>query len=211
VFADFFEKQNDRIIAGNISAPAIELHLDTVGLINACIDIDTQMPSYPEVAFHNTYGIEAINQTQYDSAVALTANCRNMSDICRSMADEQDPQGLGNNAEVNKACLEAYLYCFSKMHDGYDNKVRSHDARHLETIADLELLARPFRHYRFCSRFIPSQVGRRVSQYCRDPAGTGCAPQLYRKLGHCCIRYALSRYILTSESGAANSDSQVTT
>ena len=40
------------------------------------------------------------------------------------MADEQDPQGWGNNSAVNEACLDAYLYCFSKMHDGYDKTVR---------------------------------------------------------------------------------------
>jgi carboxypeptidase C (cathepsin A) len=124
VYADFFEKQNERIVAGTLPAPAIQLHVDTVGLVNACIDIDTQMPSYPEFAFNNTYGIEAINQTQYESALSSAAMCRNMTSVCRTMADEQDPEGLGNKAEVNKACLNAYLFCFSKMHDGYDKTVR---------------------------------------------------------------------------------------
>ena len=124
VYSDFFEKQNDLIVAGTITAPAIQLHVDTIGLINACIDIDTQMPTYPEFAFNNTYGIQAINETQYQSAVASSATCQNMPSICRAMADEQDPQGLGNKPEVNKACLDAYLYCFSKMHDGYNIQVR---------------------------------------------------------------------------------------
>jgi carboxypeptidase C (cathepsin A) len=123
VFANFFEKQNDRIIAGTIPAPAIQLHIDTVGLVNACIDIDSQIASYPEFAFNNTYGIEAINETQYASAISSTAMCLNLTGICRSMADEQDPEGLGNNAEVNEACMSAYLFCFSKMHDGYDETV----------------------------------------------------------------------------------------
>jgi hypothetical protein len=81
------------------------------------------MPSYPEFAFNNTYGIEAINETQYQAAIASSATCRNMTGICRSLADESDPQGLGNKVGVNKACLDAYLYCFDKMHDGFDPKV----------------------------------------------------------------------------------------
>lgn len=123
IYADYFEKQNDLIAAGTIALPAIQLHLDTIGLVNACIDIDTQMPKYPEFAFNNSYGIQAINQTQYQTAIASSATCRNMTGICRTMADEKDPQGFGNNTVVNKACLDAFLYCFSKMHDGYDPKV----------------------------------------------------------------------------------------
>src|ERR1700761_656564 len=115
MYSDFFGKQNERIAAGTIAAPAIQLNIDTVGLVNACIDIDTQMPFYPEFAFNNTYGIEAINETQYQSAVASFPTCQNMTGICRTMADELDPQGFGNNSKVNEACLDAYLYCFSNM------------------------------------------------------------------------------------------------
>lgn len=78
------------------------------------------MPFYPEFAFNNTYGIQAINETQYRSAIADSATCRNMTSTCRAIADQQDPEGKGITPEVNKACLDAYLYCFSKMHDGYD-------------------------------------------------------------------------------------------
>jgi carboxypeptidase C (cathepsin A) len=123
VYAEFFETQNELIVAGTIAAPAIQLQLDTIGLINACIDIDTQMPMYPEFAFNNTYGIKAINESQYQSAVASSASCRNLTGICRTMADEQDPKGLGNNPAVNKACLDAFLYCFGNMHDGYNATV----------------------------------------------------------------------------------------
>jgi carboxypeptidase C (cathepsin A) len=125
IYSDFFEKQNELIVAGTIPAPAIQLRLDTIGLVNACIDIDTQMPTYPEFAFNNTYGIQAINATQYRSAVESAATCKNMTRTCQALADEQDPKGLGNNPTVNKACLGAYLYCFSNMHDGYDQKVRN--------------------------------------------------------------------------------------
>lgn len=96
------------------------LHLDTLGLVNACIDIATQMISYPEFAFNNTYGIEAINETQHAAAIASSDTCLNMTASCRSLADAQDPQGFGNDTDVNRACLGAFLYCFGNMHDEYD-------------------------------------------------------------------------------------------
>ncbi|KAF2871419.1 carboxypeptidase S1, partial [Massariosphaeria phaeospora] len=123
VVASYFEQQNDRIADGTLTGAAVQLHLDTVGLLNACVDIDTQMPFYPEFAFNNTYGFKAINETQYLSAVAASGTCRNMTGICRKMADEEDPEGLGNNPEVNKACLDAFMYCFGTMHAGYTKEV----------------------------------------------------------------------------------------
>jgi hypothetical protein len=91
--------------------------------MNACIDIDTQMPFYPEFAFNNTYGIKAINETQYQSALAASGQCRALSATCRAMADEKDPLGHGNVPDVNDACLEAYLFCFRTMHSGFDKQV----------------------------------------------------------------------------------------
>lgn len=85
------------------------------------------MPSYPEFAFNNTYGIQAINETQYQTAISSTATCKNMTGVCHSLAVEQDPQGLGNKVDVNKACLDAYLYCFGKMHDGFDPRINLFD------------------------------------------------------------------------------------
>lgn len=123
VYANYFEEQNDRIATGELNAPAVQIHIDTIGLLNACIDSDTQTPFYPEFAFNNTYGIKAINQTQYDAAVAATEQCKNLSGTCRKLAGEQDPRGLGNNPDVNDACLEAYLYCFAIMHDEFDKTV----------------------------------------------------------------------------------------
>lgn len=119
VFADYIEQQNDRIANGSLAGSAVQLRLDTVGLINACIDIDTQMIYYPEFAHNNTYGIEAITQEQYESAIAASSTCKNMTATCRSLAASKDPNGIGNQPEVNTACLNAFNYCFTKMHDDY--------------------------------------------------------------------------------------------
>ncbi|ROW02796.1 hypothetical protein VSDG_01803 [Cytospora chrysosperma] len=63
-FMDFFRKQNGKIDSGEISGPGTHyLHLDTLGLVNACIDDYVQDPSYSFFAWNNTYGLSAINET----------------------------------------------------------------------------------------------------------------------------------------------------
>ncbi|KAF2685461.1 alpha/beta-hydrolase [Lentithecium fluviatile CBS 122367] len=116
-YADYISRKNDEIVSGNSSGTPIPL--DTVGFINPCIDIDTQMPFYPEYAFNNTYGFEAITEEQYAFAVTSTDKCRELSAACKQLADEKDPQGLGNVQEVNKACYGAYDFCFSTMWQNY--------------------------------------------------------------------------------------------
>ena len=120
-FSDFFESQNRRIADGSLNkASAIPLKLETVGLVNACIDILTQMPTYPEFAFNNTYGTQAINESQYQFAVDSFPECRRHVEACHSVADKYDPLAFGNNATVNKACQDAYDFCFKTMWSHYD-------------------------------------------------------------------------------------------
>lgn len=120
VYADYFVKQADLIARGSSGkGAAIPIAIDTVGFVNPCIDINTQMIYYPKFARNNTYGIEAINQTTYDSAIAAWPACLNMTTTCRSLAAAKDPNGLGNQPDVNKACKGAYDYCFTNLHDFY--------------------------------------------------------------------------------------------
>ncbi|KAH7082743.1 Alpha/Beta hydrolase protein [Paraphoma chrysanthemicola] len=120
VFADYFESQNDLLANGTLSAPYIPIHIDTVGFINPCIDIDTQMIYYPKYARNNTYGIEAISQEDYDAAIAADPQCRNLTATCRSLAAAKDPNGVGNQPDVNRACKGAFDFCFTNMHDAFD-------------------------------------------------------------------------------------------
>ncbi|PVH90858.1 alpha/beta-hydrolase, partial [Periconia macrospinosa] len=120
VFADYFESQADKLESGEIkSTGEVPLHLDTLGFINPCIDTDTQVASFPEFAFNNTYGIKAITQDQYDFALSSTPTCKKLSDACVALSDSKDPNGLGNLPDVNKACYEAFMFCFTTMHDNY--------------------------------------------------------------------------------------------
>lgn len=110
-YAAYFQKQNALLDSGDLKGS--KLNLDTVGLINACVDMETQMPFYPEMAYNNTYGIEAISKEEYQSALGAWPQCKNLTRTCRSMADEMDPQGWGNITDVNDACYYAYDWCFA--------------------------------------------------------------------------------------------------
>ncbi|KAK0622063.1 Alpha/Beta hydrolase protein [Bombardia bombarda] len=124
-FADFFEKKNDLIAAGDIGAPAVQIHIDTVGIINGFIDPFLHITSYPNFAINNTYGIKAINETQYSDAISNTDSCRNLIGICRDIADRQDPTGLGNDTQVNKACFDAVQFCMGKLWLPYSTSGRN--------------------------------------------------------------------------------------
>lgn len=135
------------------------MQLDTVGLINACIDINTQMPFYPQFAFNNTYGIKAIDETQYKTAVSSFPKCKNLTDTCRSMAEKLDPLGLGNSSDVNKACYGAYTYCF-------DNMWLPYQGSGVSVLSPLRPLGKlkhnteiPIRHHESPAKFISIEIG----------------------------------------------------
>lgn len=126
-YANYFAEQNARLAESNCTEEAeIALGIDTVGLVNACID-NIQMETYPEFAYNNTYGIQAINSSVYASALEAVPVCRNLSATCVELADSKDPQGFGNVPEVNKACFTAYNYCFKNLHDSYNASLNFFD------------------------------------------------------------------------------------
>ncbi|KAK6073093.1 carboxypeptidase s1 [Seiridium cupressi] len=123
-FSSFFESQNTKIASGDIKS-AVPLHLDTLGIVNGCLDIMTQMPFFPEFAFNNTYGIQVINETVYEAAVAAWPQCQELVSTCRSLAADQDPLNAGTSDEVNTACFTANQYCFANMWKPYSDTGRN--------------------------------------------------------------------------------------
>ncbi|KAK1145766.1 hypothetical protein N8T08_004007 [Aspergillus melleus] len=123
-FTSFFQEQNQKIADGSISTDfdAHYIHLDTLGIINGCIDLLVQAPGYPEMAFNNTYGIEAINQTIFDRAMdawSKPGGCKDRITKCRSLAAEGDPKMYGDNKTVNAACKDANDYCSNQVEGPY--------------------------------------------------------------------------------------------
>ncbi|OAX82780.1 hypothetical protein ACJ72_02868 [Emergomyces africanus] len=115
-FARFFLEQNQKIRTGTIANKddKIVLHLDTLGIISGCIDIFSQILTYPEFARNNTYGIEAVNSTTYEAmldAYHKPGGCSEQLENCRKLTHEGDPNHYGNNLTVNQACREASGAC----------------------------------------------------------------------------------------------------
>ncbi|RMZ85375.1 hypothetical protein DV737_g771, partial [Chaetothyriales sp. CBS 132003] len=111
-FMAFFEEQNQKIANGTWrdQGETYEMHLDTLGIINGCVDTLLQEPSYPEMAYNNTYGIRAINQSTYEAALQAyhePGGVKDLIETCRQLAAQGDPTNQGHNDTVNNACILA--------------------------------------------------------------------------------------------------------
>lgn len=122
-FTAFFQEQNEIISKGTAAASESHyIHLNTLGIINGCIDLLVQQPSYPKMAYNNTYGIEAINRTVYNKAMhawSRPGGCKDQIERCRALAAEGDPKMYGANETVNKACHQADEYCSNNVEGAY--------------------------------------------------------------------------------------------
>jgi hypothetical protein len=91
-------------------------------IINGCIDRLVQWPAYPTMAHNNTYGIQAVNESQYLNMTASFENpgaCRDQIIDCREAAAVGDPEALGVNATVNGICEAAESFCRSYVLNPY--------------------------------------------------------------------------------------------
>ncbi|CAJ2510880.1 Uu.00g065050.m01.CDS01 [Anthostomella pinea] len=124
-FSAFFEEQNQKIENGTWSDADGEnyiINLDTLILINSCIDRQIQWPSYPQIAYNNTYGIQTVNETIYLAmmdALDREGGCRDQINDCRAVASLSDPDNIGVNETVNAICSAAETFCTTEVRDPY--------------------------------------------------------------------------------------------
>ncbi|KAH0431460.1 carboxypeptidase s1 [Colletotrichum camelliae] len=124
-FAAYFQEQNEKIQNRTWDGTEGEqyiLNLDTLLIVNGCIDRQIQWPSYPEMAFNNTYGIETVNETVYAGMVDAyyrEGGCRDRIDACREVSSLYDPENIGTNASVNAICQDAETFCTNNVRDPY--------------------------------------------------------------------------------------------
>jgi hypothetical protein len=68
---------------------AIPIHIETIGLINGCTDILSSGAFYPEQAYNNTYGIQAITEDVYEASKLAyyqePGGCRSLTETCRAL------------------------------------------------------------------------------------------------------------------------------
>ncbi|KAK7953127.1 hypothetical protein PG988_013821 [Apiospora saccharicola] len=123
-FAGYFDKQNDLIASKKISN-AIPLNVETVGIINGCLDAEVQIPFYPETAYNNVYDLKIIDEAAYKKAVESWPQCQQLIHQCKALEAQKDPQNTGIDDEVNTACATAFGTCFKTMHDPYNPLVHN--------------------------------------------------------------------------------------
>jgi carboxypeptidase D len=98
--------------------------MDTLGIQNGCIDLFQFIPSYPQMAYNNSYGLQIINKTVYDNvmrAYTMENGCRDLSLKCQTLGQIGDPEELGTNQTVNDACTSATEYCWGNIVDLFDS------------------------------------------------------------------------------------------
>ncbi|KAI0406966.1 carboxypeptidase S1 [Xylaria palmicola] len=124
-FFSFFEEQNQKIENGTWNGTSGEnyvLNLDTLILINSCIDRQVMYPYYPHMAYNNTYGIQAVNESIYLSMIDAwerEGGCRDQVAQCIEAAEASDPDNIGINATVNKICSDAETFCSTEVRGPY--------------------------------------------------------------------------------------------
>lgn len=134
-FATLWRQQNLRRSNGTISKNTIEIKLESLGIVNGCVDDLVQAPFYPYMAINNSYGLSAINPTRAKLAQAsfyASGGCRDLINQCRTAVATQDPENDGDVSVVNSICSTAYTSCTDNVMEPYFDAGRSvYDIAHL--------------------------------------------------------------------------------
>lgn len=80
------------------------------------MDLTVQMPSYPEIAYNNTYDVSFISEDIYEGIklnYTKPGGCLDQITQCRTLASQLDPDDLGTDEEVNTLCATAFSYCYN--------------------------------------------------------------------------------------------------
>ncbi|KAK0649965.1 Alpha/Beta hydrolase protein [Cercophora newfieldiana] len=122
IFAEF-ERRNELIANSTTDDPkAKPIKLGTVGIQNGCIDALANIAAYPEFAYNNTYGIQAISKEIYEEAkknITMPGGCADLITACRTAGSIGDPLETGGNQTVNEICGLATQFCFGLVQGAY--------------------------------------------------------------------------------------------
>jgi hypothetical protein len=115
-----FQRQSELVANGTATNPNdIALQLGNMGIINGCIDSESQVSFWPSFAMNNTYGIKTIPEEAYSMAMGNLSTAYGLIDQCRSAAAVLDREGTGAVDEVNQACLAALQLGFGMIQGVY--------------------------------------------------------------------------------------------
>ncbi|KAH8696547.1 Alpha/Beta hydrolase protein [Talaromyces proteolyticus] len=120
-FAAYFHQQNEKIV--NPRDTFKPINLDTLGVINGCIDLRTQETADPDYAYNrNTFGVTAIEKVQWTDAIEAYEKpygCQDQIDNCLNLAAKYDPDMYGNVTLVNKVCFDTSTNCQAEVEAAY--------------------------------------------------------------------------------------------
>ena len=122
-FAAYIQQQNSRIQKGSLSNAKVLL-LTTLGIINGCVDLLTQISSRPEYAYdRNEYNITGLTRPEYANALIAYSQkdgCEDKVLKCQYLGETLDPGMYGNVTEVNNACEDANDFCTNEVEGPYN-------------------------------------------------------------------------------------------
>ncbi|KKZ64182.1 hypothetical protein EMCG_01530 [[Emmonsia] crescens] len=128
-FAEHWVAQNEARRNGQLpKETTLEIKLQSVGILQGCIDDLIQEPFYPIFAHNNTYGIQAISRAEMEATLASFQKpdgCKERIISCRSAALSLDPAGKGDVDAVNAICLSAMYTCDNDMFSPFHKSNRS--------------------------------------------------------------------------------------
>jgi hypothetical protein len=127
-FTHLWQEQNLRRSNGTISKNTIEIKLESLGIVNGCVDDLVQAPFYPYMAINNSYGLSAINPTRAKLAQGsfyAPGGCEDLINQCRTAVVTQDSENEGDVSVVNNICSTAYASCTNNVMDPYFDAGRS--------------------------------------------------------------------------------------
>ncbi|CAJ2502451.1 Uu.00g098450.m01.CDS01 [Anthostomella pinea] len=130
-FYRYFYEQNELVKNGTV--PGVELEMHTLGIINGVVSGRLQMPYYPEFAYRNTYGIEAVNETIYNYMKMnyyFNSGCRDSIDYCFEQ-DRSTPDGKA-------VCSQAVAICRGLVEGPYYN-VSGRNPYDIRAMADADI------------------------------------------------------------------------
>ncbi|KAG6358818.1 hypothetical protein INS49_012337 [Diaporthe citri] len=114
------QQQNELVANGSsTNENDMALQLGTLGIINGCIDSESQVSFWPTFAMNNTYGIKAIPEEAYSMAMGNLSTAYGLIDQCRAAVSELDPEGTGAVNQVNEACMAALQLGFGEIQGAY--------------------------------------------------------------------------------------------
>ena len=117
IFASIWEEQNSK--RGNLSGSTnssrfIDIQLESLGIIQGCVDDSVQAVYYPRYANDNPYGFKALSVIQQQASASSffgPEGCQQLIRNCRTAVNASDPSDDGDDPSVNDICRNATATC----------------------------------------------------------------------------------------------------